>query len=45
MGPAVALKSVINKVFLLKNSDPVKVKDVLEEMFGKASTTSTGGHK
>lgn len=36
-------KSVINKVFLLKNSDPVKVKDALEQMFGKASTTSTGG--
>jgi len=36
-------KSVINKVFLLNNSDPVKVKDALEQMFGKASTTTTGG--
>lgn len=36
-------KSVINKVFLLKNSDPVKVKDALEQMFGKASTTTAGG--
>jgi general secretion pathway protein D len=34
--------SVINEVFLLKNSDPVKVKDALEQMFGKASTATTG---
>lgn len=34
-------KSVINKVFLLKNSDPVKVKTALETMFGKASTATT----
>jgi general secretion pathway protein D len=33
-------RSVVNKVFLLKNSDPVKVKDALEQMFGKASTTT-----
>ncbi len=33
--------AVIPKIYELKNSDPVKVKDLLEGLFGKASTTAT----
>ncbi len=33
--------AVIPKIYELKNTDPVKVKDLLEGLFGKASTGST----